>query len=53
MEGVGATGGGKGSVLPEPSTCVAGVLLLLPFGASTIRSLLEKQAGRTRLMLYS
>jgi hypothetical protein len=31
--------------VPEPSTLLAGVLLLLPFGASTLRSLRKRQAA--------
>ena len=31
--------------VPEPSTCIAGALLLLPFGVSTIRKLHKKQAS--------
>ena len=30
-------------VVPEPSTYIAGVLLLLPFGVSALRSLRRKQ----------
>jgi len=30
------------TAVPEPTTCIAGALLLLPFGASTLRSLRRK-----------
>ncbi len=30
---------------PEPTTLIAGALLLLPFGASTLRVLLRKRAA--------
>ncbi len=32
-----------GTAVPEPSTYIAGVLLLLPFGVSALRSLRRKQ----------
>ena len=31
--------------VPEPSTCIAGVLLLLPLGASTVRLLRKKRTA--------
>jgi hypothetical protein len=31
--------------VPEPTTMVAGALLLLPFGASTLRMLRKKQTA--------
>jgi hypothetical protein len=33
------------NVVPEPSTCVAGALLLLPFGVSTLRMLRKKRTA--------
>jgi hypothetical protein len=46
----GAADGPKGDfdisvAVPEPSTCLAGVLLLLPFGASALRLMRKKQAA--------
>ena len=32
-----------GTAVPEPSTYIAGALLLLPFGVSALRSLRRKQ----------
>jgi hypothetical protein len=34
-----------GTPVPEPTTMVAGALLLLPFGASTLRMLRRKQTA--------
>ena len=34
-----------GTVVPEPTTMIAGALLLLPFGASTLRILRKKQTA--------
>jgi hypothetical protein len=31
--------------VPEPTTIIAGVLLLLPFGASTVRILRKRQTA--------
>jgi hypothetical protein len=31
--------------VPEPTTMIAGVLLLLPFGATTLRMLRKKRAA--------
>ena len=31
--------------VPEPAKCVAGALLLLPFGANALRSLRKKRAA--------
>jgi hypothetical protein len=39
----GDTGSDSVTVVPEPTTIVAGALLLLPFGASTLRLLRRKQ----------
>jgi len=36
---------GNVSVVPEPTTMISGVLLLLPFGASTLRILRRNRAG--------
>jgi hypothetical protein len=33
------------SAVPEPTTMIAGALLLLPFGASTLRILRKKQTA--------
>ena len=33
------------SSVPEPTTVIAGALMLLPFGASTMRSLRKKRAS--------
>jgi hypothetical protein len=38
-------GAGTFSVVPEPTTMIAGALLLLPFGASTLRILRRKQTA--------
>jgi len=32
-------------IVPEPTTAIAGVLMLLPFGASAFRILRKKQAA--------
>ena len=56
LEGVGAVSGGPGSgqsqeffmlgtPVPEPTTMIAGALLLLPFGASTLRILRKNRAA--------
>jgi hypothetical protein len=56
LEGVGAVSGGAGSgqsqeffmlgtPIPEPTTMIAGALLLLPFGASTLRSLRKNRTA--------
>jgi hypothetical protein len=37
--------GGDVSVVPEPSTIISGVLMLLPFGASTLRILRRNRAA--------
>jgi hypothetical protein len=34
-----------GTVVPEPTTMIAGALLLLPFGASTLRVLRKRQTA--------
>jgi hypothetical protein len=34
------------TAVPEPTTLISGVLMLLPFGASTLRILRRKQAGQ-------
>lgn len=36
---------GPGTPIPEPSTVIAGLLLLLPFGASTIRTLRKNRSA--------
>lgn len=35
----------EAAAVPEPTTCIAGALLLLPFGASTLRHLRRKQVA--------
>ena len=35
----------KGVEVPEPTTMIAGALLLLPFGASTLRMLRKNRAA--------
>jgi len=42
--GGGGGGGGGGGAVPEPATVFAGALLLLPFGASTIRILRKSRS---------
>jgi hypothetical protein len=42
--GTDSSGSSRTSSVPEPSTIVAGALLLLPFGVSTLRVLRRKQA---------
>jgi len=34
-----------GPAVPEPTTVIAGVLMLFPFGASTMHILLKKRRG--------